>query len=49
MLVEVSSGIHNVMEPSIAGIPIIFGPKYEHANEAYLLLKSKEPFVFQIV
>ncbi len=39
-----SSGIHNIMEPSIAGIPIIFGPKYEHANEAYLLLKSKGAF-----
>ena len=39
-----SKGIHNVMEPSIAGIPIIFGPKYEHANEAYLLLKSKGAF-----
>ena len=39
-----STGIHNVMEPSIAGIPIIFGPKYEHANEAYLLLKSQGAF-----
>ena len=39
-----SKGIHNIMEPSIAGIPIIFGPKYEHANEAYLLLKSKGAF-----
>ena len=39
-----SKGIHNVMEPSIAGIPIIFGPNYEHANEAYLILKSKGAF-----
>jgi len=39
-----SKGIHNVMEPSMAGIPIIFGPKYEHANEAHLLLKSKGAF-----
>ena len=35
-----SKGIHNVMEPSIAGVPIIFGPNYDHANEAEILLKS---------
>ena len=34
-----SSGIHNIMEPSIAGVPIIFGPNYEHAYEANILLK----------
>ena len=39
-----SKGIHNIMEPSIAGVPIIFGPKFEHANEANLLLKSKGAF-----
>jgi len=35
-----SKGIHNVMEPSIAGVPILFGPNYDHANEAKILLKS---------
>ena len=28
------------MEPSIAGVPILFGPNYDHANEAKILLKS---------
>ena len=28
----------------MAGIPIIFGPNYEHANEAHLILKSKGAF-----
>ena len=35
-----SKGIHNVMEPSIAGVPILFGPNYDHANEAKILLKN---------
>ena len=35
-----SKGIHNVMEPSIAGVPIMFGPNYDHANEAEILLNS---------
>lgn len=34
-----SSGIHNVMEPAIARLPVIFGPKYHHAHEAEELLK----------
>ena len=29
-----STGIHNVMEPAVAGIPVLFGPRYDHAHEA---------------
>ena len=35
-----SSGIHNVMEPAIARLPILFGPKYENFHEAEELINS---------
>ena len=34
-----STGIHNVMEPAIARLPVLFGPKYQHAHEAEELLE----------
>lgn len=34
-----SSGIHNVMEPAIARLPVIFGPKYHNSGAAEELLK----------
>jgi len=30
-------GIHNVLEPAVYGIPILFGPKYENSQEAIKL------------
>ncbi len=33
-----TSGIHNVMEPAIARLPVIFGPKYQKSHEAMELL-----------
>ncbi len=33
------SGVHNVMEPAIAGIPVIFGPNYQRSEEAVELIK----------
>jgi len=35
-----SSGIHNVMEPAIARLPVIFGPKYRKSHEAMELVKT---------
>jgi 3-deoxy-D-manno-octulosonic-acid transferase len=35
-----STGIHNVMEPAIARLPILFGPKYKNFHEAEELIKS---------
>ena len=35
-----STGIHNVMEPAIARLPVIFGPKFHHAHEAEELLEN---------
>jgi 3-deoxy-D-manno-octulosonic-acid transferase len=30
-------GIHNVLEPAVYGIPILFGPKHENSQEAIRL------------
>ncbi|MEE8341618.1 MAG: glycosyltransferase N-terminal domain-containing protein [Candidatus Neomarinimicrobiota bacterium] len=35
-----SSGIHNVMEPAIARLPVIFGPKYRKSYAALELMKA---------
>jgi 3-deoxy-D-manno-octulosonic-acid transferase len=35
-----TTGIHNVMEPAIARLAVLFGPKYHHAHEAEELLKD---------
>jgi 3-deoxy-D-manno-octulosonic-acid transferase len=34
-------GIHNVMEPAIYGIPIVFGPKHKNSHDAIHLLKNE--------
>ena len=34
------SGLHNVIEPLYAGVPIVFGPNYENFPEAKYLLKN---------
>jgi len=35
-----STGVHNVMEPAIARLPVIFGPKYQNFPEAIDLAES---------
>ena len=35
-----SKGIHNVMEPAIARLPVLFGPRHQHFQEAEELLQS---------
>ncbi len=32
-------GIHNVLEPAVYGIPVLFGPKHENSQEAIQLTK----------
>ncbi len=32
-------GIHNILEPAVYGIPVLFGPKIENSQEAQLLVK----------
>ena len=35
-----SIGIHNIMEPAIARLPILFGPRYKNFHEAEELINS---------
>jgi len=39
-----SSGVHNVMEPAIARLPIFFGPNYSNFHEAEELIKKRGGF-----
>lgn len=32
--------VHNVMEPAVAGIPVLFGPHYHNSREAELLIEK---------
>ena len=34
-----STGIHNVMEPAIASLPVLFGPRYDDFDEAKQLIQ----------
>ncbi|MFP4547497.1 MAG: 3-deoxy-D-manno-octulosonic acid transferase [Fidelibacterota bacterium] len=36
--------VHNVMEPAIAGIPVIFGPNYHNSRESQQLVKYQGGF-----
>ena len=40
-----STGVHNVMEPAIARLPIFFGPKYDNSPEAEKLINVSGGFV----
>jgi len=39
-----STGVHNLMEPSVAGVPTIFGPKYHDFDEASEIINNKSGF-----
>ncbi len=39
------SGVHNVLEPAVYGIPVIYGPRHQNSQEAVTLLKEKAGFV----
>ncbi len=41
-----NNGIHNVLEPTVYGLPVIFGPNFKKFNEAYELIDLKAGFVF---
>lgn len=38
-------GIHNVLEPAVYGIPVLFGPKFHNSQEAEILIKLGGAFV----
>jgi 3-deoxy-D-manno-octulosonic-acid transferase len=37
--------VHNVMEPAVAGLPVLFGPEYHNSREAELLVQTGGGFV----
>lgn len=39
-----SDGIHNILEPAVYGLPVLFGKKHEKFYEAAELLKTKAAF-----
>ncbi len=39
-----STGVHNVMEPAIARLPVLFGPKYKNSSEAEQMMSSNGGF-----
>jgi len=40
-----SSGVHNVLEPAVYGIPILFGPAHQNSQEAAGLVREHAAFV----
>ena len=44
-----SSGVHNLMEPAVAGVPMIFGPRYKKFKEAVEIVSQNAGLVFQKV
>lgn len=38
------TGLHNILEAAVYGIPVFFGPHYQHFNEAVLLTKCQGAF-----
>jgi 3-deoxy-D-manno-octulosonic-acid transferase len=39
-----STGVHNLMEPSVAEVPTIFGPNYKNFDEAVEIINNKSGF-----
>ena len=40
-----ADGIHNILEPTVYGLPVLFGPNYKKFNEAYEVINLKVGFV----
>lgn len=38
-------GIHNVLEPAVYGVPVLYGPKHENSREAVEMARRKSGFV----
>lgn len=41
------TGLHNILEAGVFGVPLFFGPKYSHFNEAVQLVTKKGAFSIQ--
>lgn len=42
-----TTGVHNTMEPAVASLPVLFGPRIQNAEEALLLVKRRAGFVLR--
>ena len=42
-----STGVHNIMEPAVAGVPTFFGPKYQNFDEAIQTINNEAGFVIK--
>ena len=40
-----STGVHNLMEPAVAGVPTFFGPNYQSFDEAVQIINNEAGFV----
>ena len=40
-----TTGVHNTMEPAVAGLPVMFGPRIGNAEEAGVLVRREAGFV----
>lgn len=40
-----ASGIHNILEPTVYGLPVLFGPNYKKFNEAFEVIDLNVGFV----
>jgi 3-deoxy-D-manno-octulosonic-acid transferase len=40
-----TTGVHNTMEPAVAGLPVLFGPRIQNAEEAGMLVAREAGFV----
>ncbi|MBI3521297.1 MAG: 3-deoxy-D-manno-octulosonic acid transferase [Bacteroidetes bacterium] len=42
-----NGGIHNILEPTVYGLPVIFGPNYKKFNEAFEVIDLNVGFVVE--
>jgi len=42
-----TTGVHNTMEPAVASMPVLFGPRIQNAEEALLLVDRRAGFVLE--
>ena len=40
-----TNGIHNILEPTVYGLPVLFGPNYKKFNEAFEVIDLNVGFV----
>lgn len=42
-----NGGIHNILEPTVYGLPVLFGPNFAKFNEAFEIIDLKAGFTYQ--